>query len=216
MVDPSTGLIVVAGVQLHCDGVAALLQARDGLHVVGVATELSAMRALIAERQPQVVVLDATMPGAAELVRAIHALDAALPIVAVALDDSDLSILTWLALGISGYILMNDSADALSATIQRVVHGERVCSSRASAALFRRIVALTGDRAPAGELRFLTMRERQILNLIAEGLSNKAIAAHLNIETATVKNHVHNLLDKLHVHSRGAAAARLRLQDRKN
>jgi DNA-binding NarL/FixJ family response regulator len=83
-------------------------------------------------------------------------------------------------------------------------------SPRAAAALLRRVGALAADRpavsSPRGEL---TAREREIVELIALGLSNKAIAARLHVEIATVKNHVHNILDKLQVHRRGEIAAHL-------
>jgi len=85
-----------------------------------------------------------------------------------------------------------------------------VCSPRVAGALLRRIAALAtdgrSDRVPA----HLTNREREIMGLIDEGLSNKEIAKRLRIEVATVKNHVHNILEKLQVHRRGEAAARVR------
>jgi len=90
------------------------------------------------------------------------------------------------------------------------VRGEAVCSPRVAGALLRRIAALAtdgrSDRVPA----HLTKREREIMGLIDEGLSNKEIAKRLRIEVATVKNHVHNILEKLQVHRRGEAAARVR------
>jgi DNA-binding NarL/FixJ family response regulator len=75
--------------------------------------------------------------------------------------------------------------------------------------MLRRIAALSADRqGRAGDV--LTPREMEILALIDDGRSNKEIARHLGIELATVKNHVHNLLEKLHVHRRGEAAAHAR------
>jgi DNA-binding NarL/FixJ family response regulator len=83
-------------------------------------------------------------------------------------------------------------------------------SPRAAATLLRRVGALAADRPsatpPRGEL---TAREREIVELVALGLSNKAIAARLHVELATVKNHVHNILDKLQVRRRGEIAASL-------
>jgi DNA-binding NarL/FixJ family response regulator len=79
-----------------------------------------------------------------------------------------------------------------------------------AAALFRRLATLAAGRAPAAGAQQLTTREREILRLIDGGLSNKEIAGRLSIEVATVKNHVHNILEKLHVRTRTEAAARLR------
>ena len=92
------------------------------------------------------------------------------------------------------------------------MRGEAACSPRVAAALLRR-VADRGARARRldGEFAPLTSRERQIVALIDEGLSNKEIAARLCIELSTVKNHVHNLLEKLGARGRGEAAARVRM-----
>ena len=99
--------------------------------------------------------------------------------------------------------------DDLTSTIISVTRGELLCSPRVAATLLRRVGALAnGARAPHA-LRGLTFREREVLDLIDGGLSNKEIAVRLHIEVATVKNHVHNLLEKLHVTSRAQAAAQL-------
>jgi len=100
--------------------------------------------------------------------------------------------------------------DDLVNTIHSVARGELLCSPRIAATLFRALHA-QGSRPDGDRLALtLTAREREIAPLIDRGLSNKEIAAQLRIEVATVKNHVHNLLEKLQVASRGEAAARLR------
>src|SRR5256886_10308318 len=81
---------------------------------------------------------------------------------------------------------------------------------RSAGALLRRIAALATDGRSDRVQAHLTSREREIMGLIDEGLSNKEIAKRLRIEVATVKNHVHNILEKLQVHRRGEAAARVR------
>jgi DNA-binding NarL/FixJ family response regulator len=81
-----------------------------------------------------------------------------------------------------------------------------VCSPQIAATLFRRVAALAGDRSPPASLGGLTEREREILTLIEHGCSNKEIARQLRVKVTTVKNHVHNILEKLGVSRRGAAA----------
>src|SRR2546430_13942847 len=81
---------------------------------------------------------------------------------------------------------------------------------RSAGALLGRIAALATDGRSDRVQALLTSREREIMGLIDEGLSNKEIAKRLRIEVATVKNHVHNILEKLQVHRRGEAAARVR------
>jgi len=82
-------------------------------------------------------------------------------------------------------------------------------SQPVAAALIRRVASVAGERTVANGT-LLTRREREIVRLIGDGLSNKEIARSLQIELATVKNHVHNVLEKLHVGSRTAAVAAAR------
>jgi DNA-binding NarL/FixJ family response regulator len=97
----------------------------------------------------------------------------------------------------------------LGETVACVMRGELPCTPRLAATLFQRLALHASHRQDDGALG-LTAREREILTLIDGGLSNKEIAHRLNIEVATVKNHVHRILDKLHVKRRGEAAARIR------
>jgi len=98
----------------------------------------------------------------------------------------------------------------LRAVIESVARGEVVCSPRIAASLLRRIADLAAEREPPPPELRLTSREIEIVELIDQGLSNKEIAQRLSIALPTVKNHVHSILDKLHVHRRAEAAARLR------
>jgi DNA-binding NarL/FixJ family response regulator len=101
---------------------------------------------------------------------------------------------------------VHDLVDA----VERAARGELQCSPQVAGTLIRRLAW----RAAAGATLIpspLTARESEIVRLIDEGLSNKEIAVRLGIEVATVKNHVHNLLEKLRVRRRSEAAARLRV-----
>jgi DNA-binding NarL/FixJ family response regulator len=93
--------------------------------------------------------------------------------------------------------------------VEAAARGEALVSEPVAAALIRRVASVAGERTVANGT-LLTRREREIVRLIGDGLSNKEIATSLQIELATVKNHVHNILEKLHVARRGEAAARLR------
>src|SRR6516164_2315257 len=88
--------------------------------------------------------------------------------------------------------------------------GSPASSPRMAGLLFRRVRALVTERTDQRLPESLTRRERQVLGLLEQGMSNKEIARALRIGGATVKNHVHNILEKLQVHRRGEAAARLR------
>ena len=130
--------------------------------------------------------------------------------VALALGETESEIIDWAEAGVSAYVTREASIDELVIVIERVTRGEVLCSPKVAGSLFRRVSALaTGGQTSPAPVR-LTARERQIVDLINEGLSNKEIAGQLVIELATVKNHVHNVLVKLNVARRGEAAARVR------
>ena len=110
--------------------------------------------------------------------------------------------------GASGYLLQDISADDVLRAVEALAKGETLCSPRIAHLLFSRVSTLahrdggTGLDDEAG----LTRREREIIGLIERGLCNKEIAVHLCIEVQTVKNHVHNILDKLQLQDRREAA----------
>ena len=112
--------------------------------------------------------------------------------------------------GIAGWVTREASVDDLRATVASAAAGEAVFSPRLAASLLRRVAALASERRVGAQATPLTRRQREILALIDEGLSNKEIARRLSIEVATVKNHVHNILEKLEVTRRAEAAALVR------
>lgn len=126
-------------------------------------------------------------------------------VVALAIDSTD-EVVAVVEAGVSGYVPKEASLTELVSTIQSVSCGEMPCSPSVAAGLCRRLADLAPrqDQAPQ---RRLTVRERQVLALVGEDLSNKEIARRLCIEVTTVKNHVHNLLEKLQVHRRRDAIA---------
>jgi len=114
------------------------------------------------------------------------------------------------SVGIAGFVTSEASVAELVAAIESVARGESLCSPSVVAALLRRLGSLARSWAEADPTQPLTRREREILELIDEGLSNKQIAQRLRIELPTVKNHVHNILGKLGVRRRAEAAALVR------
>ena len=113
--------------------------------------------------------------------------------------------------GAAGYLLRSDPLVELVAVIGSVARGETRCSPRVAAALLRRVATLSHERRHQAEPTRLTAREREVLQLVDDGLSNKQIARRLSIELRTVKNHVHHILEKFQVHRRAEAAARFRM-----
>jgi DNA-binding NarL/FixJ family response regulator len=126
--------------------------------------------------------------------------------------EQEADVIAWAEAGAAGYVSREGSGDDLRAALEAAAAGETVASPRMVAALLRRLNAVAHGGAAHGldAAATLTPREQQVARLVSEGLSNKEIAAQLCIEVATVKNHVHNILQKLDVPGRGQAAAYLR------
>ena len=143
--------------------------------------------------------------------RELRAAHDALKVIVLAIDEQEDCVLPLVEAGAAGYVTHEASLAELFSVVRSAVRGEALCSPRIVASLARRLTQMADQRPVRAELGELTVRERQIARLLDEGLSNKEIAIQLCIEVATVKNHVHNILEKLHVHRRGEAAARLRV-----
>ena len=118
-------------------------------------------------------------------------------------------VVEFVEAGGSGFILKSASPQEYVDTIRAVARGEKVLPTVLTASLFTQIVesALESGKGIPDSAIKLTDREKEIVNLIAEGLSNKEIATHLHIATQTVKSHVHNILEKLALSSRLEIAA---------
>jgi DNA-binding NarL/FixJ family response regulator len=131
-------------------------------------------------------------------------------VVLLTVPEVEQAVLPCIEAGIAGYVPRNGGLENLVTVIRSAARGEGVCSPRMVGRLWARLAHLARTQAAAAPVESLTGREREILAYIERGLSNKEIAAQLSIEIATVKNHVHKVLEKLHVRRRGEAVAALR------
>ena len=118
-------------------------------------------------------------------------------------------IAQFVNVGVAGFILKDATFDDFVETIRSVAKGERVLPPRMTGTLFSQIARAAVDRGrdTAFEAVHMTLREKQVIALIAEGMSNKEIAQKLNIATHTVKSHVRNVMEKLALHTRLQIAA---------
>jgi len=158
------------------------------------------------------VLLDASRSDSVDTVRALAAAVPSARVVALAVVEAEADVIPLAEAGVAGYVTVDQSLSELTETIASVARGENPCSPLLAAILLRRVRALAGERPRAlGPEGVLTGREREILALLERGLTNKQIARELQIELTTVKHHVHNILEKLGVPTRGAAAARARI-----
>jgi DNA-binding NarL/FixJ family response regulator len=147
------------------------------------------------------------MPGTHEIVRALRDRHPTVPVVAFAVAGTPDAVVEWAEAGAAAFVGREATVDEMFETIVAATRGELLCSPRAAAALLARVSALSDRRDRAARLDSLTVREQEVARLLVEGLSNKQIAARLTIELATVKNHVHSILDKLGVAGRRDAAS---------
>jgi len=146
---------------------------------------------------------------------AIAEADPSVKVLVLGLGESKERVLRYVEAGADGYVLKNDSVDDLLRHIRAAQRGKALVSPKIAAALMSRVTELAQLFAEIesgiSESADLTPREREILELIGQGLTNQEIADRLVIEVGTVKNHVHSILQKLDVSSRQDAASYLAL-----
>lgn len=200
-------VLVVAETRLYREGLAFILARRR--HLTVVATASSSEEALAMAREHEVDVALVDVAGSTSALRAIVREVPAHKVVVVALPEDDRAILDCAKLGVSGYVPREDSLRDLVLTIDSVANGQPRCPPRVAAVLLKRVTE-DGEPDQPDLTGRLTVREREILGLVAEGLSNKQIARRLSIRLSTVKNHVHSIMKKLDVRERREAVTRLR------
>jgi DNA-binding NarL/FixJ family response regulator len=201
-------MVLVARVRLYRESLASMIGCHPGVRMAAAAATQAEVEAAVEELRPDVVVIDMATSGALDMTSLLRRLPQPPRVVAFAVDESVSAILDCAEAGAHGFVTATATLDEFVEALERVVAGELLCTPRVVAELFRGL----GDRAGRRNGRStgaaaLTHREQQVLGLLTRGLSNKEIGASLNIAEATVKHHVHNLLEKLQVGSRGQAAA---------
>ena len=201
-------VLIVADVRLYREGLASSLVSREHLLVIATCASRVDALAQIQRLAVDVVVVDMATRESLELIADLRRLRDGAKVLAFAVEEVPSEILDCAEAGAAGYVTVDASIDELVAAIEAIARDELVCPPRIAATLFCHVARRAERNMRGNERRTLTSRERQVLHLIQEGYSNKEIAQKLNISEPTVKNHVHNLLDKLQVTSRTQAAAR--------
>jgi DNA-binding NarL/FixJ family response regulator len=191
---------------LLLEGLVTMLGEQDDIEVIGTAPNGSKAVEQIKKLHPEVALIDIGMPDkdGLEVTQTLHQDLPEVKVIILGLIDLTDEIMACIEAGATGYVLKESSFEYLVETIHSVHRNEAFCSPRMAASLFSRIAELTSEnktQVPLNSVK-LTGRELEIINLIAEGLPNKEIAKRLFIETQTVKNHIHNILDKLQLHNR--------------
>lgn len=211
-------VLLVNEIPLTCNAIASVLEEEDDMTVVGCAQAPEEALVLCTDCD---VALVSTGFGHARAIELVYALKETSPeahVLVLGLTESREQVLQFVQAGVTGYVLAEDSVDDMLVRIRSACEGHALISPKIAGALMRRVSELARQAAqPAFSMngdggQELTPRELEILHLIAEGMSNRQIAEELVIEVGTVKNHVHNILQKLEVSSREDAATYLALR----
>ena len=203
-------LLIVTDIQLYAEGLEEALSKRSEFFVVGTAADGPSAIARLRDEAPGVVLLDAALPDSTRAATALLAVDPTVKIVSLAVPESEGHVIECAKAGASGFVTRDASIATLVDTLIAVARGELFCPPKLADCMFRHVRRASCDNAAAPALPDLTVREMEVAELIARGLSNKEIARELYIEVATVKHHVHGVLSKLKVRRRAEAAVVLR------
>jgi DNA-binding NarL/FixJ family response regulator len=195
-------------VRLYRDGLASFLNAESDIRIVDTAADWRDTR-WSPETTADLVLLDAAAADASSAVAAIRDAAPTARVVVLSIDDGESDVIPWAEAGASGFVTREDSLVRLVDVMRSVVRDELPCSPRLASTLLRHVAALAEKQGSPPPRARLTRRELEIIPLLERGFSNKEIGSELCIEVATVKNHLHNILDKLQVRRRAEAVARV-------
>jgi DNA-binding NarL/FixJ family response regulator len=191
-------------------GLRAILDGHHGIAVVDEATDGEAALAAAARCAPDVVLMDLAMPGldGVAATRRITGGQRPARVLVVTMNDTDEALHAVLRAGARGYVLKDASPEEIRSAVLAVAEGRAVFG----AGVTERLLRWFAGPGPAHALPYphLTLREREVLHLVADGLDNAAVAARLQLSAKTVRNYVSVLLDKLGAPSRAAAVAKAR------
>ena len=204
-------VMVIDDNRLVREGLGALLEAQPDLKVVAAAEDTAAGLRQLQEASPQIVLVDAGLENG-DSYRCVESLRKTAPeakVIVMDLLPAPEDVIEFVKAGANGFVMKDATVDDLVSTIRSVALGADVVPPALTGTLLTHIAnqAVIRHMPGVAEAVRMTKREREIMNLIAEGLSNKEIGQRLGIATYTVKSHVHNILEKLALHTRLQIAA---------
>ena len=200
-------IVLIEDNRLLRDGIASLLKKQSDMQVVAVVANGENILDLINKLKPNIILLDFGLKNLISLkvVELIKKNSQKTKIIIMDLAPLQADVFEFIRAGVSGFILKDANINELFKTIRLVYQGAQVLPPNLTGSLFSQVIEhAVNDFKPAkfAESIRLTKRERQVIELISDGNTNKDIAQILHLSTYTVKSHVHNILEKLALHTR--------------
>lgn len=210
--------VVIEDNRLLREGITAMLRGQEGFTVLGASGDVPQILREIPALRPSVVLLDFGLgdDDSLDICARVRTLVPDSRVVVMGISAPQEDVAAFIRAGAAGFIMKDATPDEFVSTIRVVAAGEQALPRSLTQSLFAQIMRgeIVSDRAVMEEGIRLTIRECQIVDLLGEGLSNKEIAAQLHVAVHTVKSHVHNILEKLSLHTRLEIAAYARRAER--
>lgn len=188
------------------EGIASMVNGAPDMRIVSTSAGHENTVAQVRKLKPHVVLLDLGLrsQNGMQVVKTLSRTCPGVRVIGMGLMPSQLDVVESVEAGASGFILKDATIKDFLSTVRAVASGIKVLPPPLAESLFSHVVehALKNGKGQLASAVRMTKREREIISLIAEGLSNKEIAQRINVATYTVKSHVHNILEKLALHSR--------------
>ncbi len=204
-------LVLIDDNRLLREGIVAMVHTQTGFKVLAASADATEALQKVREAKPDIVLIDFGLEDhdSLSLTATMHAEVPEAKVIVMGLQPLQEDVANYVRAGASGFVMKDASFEVFFKTIRAVAEGAQVLPTQLTSSLFSQIVRNAGakDKARVVAAVRLTSRERQVIDLLGEGLSNKEISNRLHIAVHTVKSHVHNVLEKLALHSRLEVAA---------
>ncbi len=200
-------ILVIEDNRLLREGLSAMIGEQNDLKLKAAFGDCTKALQFIRKSQPDIVLLDLGLrnQNSIHLIKELKKYFQKIKVIVMDLVPLQEDVLVFVQAGVSGFILKDATVDDFLRTIREVAGGTKVLPTRLTESLFSQIVdKAVNESIPSkiiGSVR-MTKRERQIIDLVADGFTNKEIAQKLHLSSYTVKSHIHNILEKLALHTR--------------
>ena len=208
--DATRSILLVSAICFLRECLVDILKRVEGFRISGQAATLECALDFAHSAHPDIILFDATFQGGIQTGIQIREAAPNAILIVLGVLETEADVLFWAQAGIGGYIPNTASVNDLISMIDQISRGEQICSPHIAASLLRRISSTRRALLPTViSPEPLTPRELEILRLVADGLSNKAIARRLSVSLGTTKSHVHNILGKLKLQRRAEVITRI-------